>query len=263
MPKNVRRNVQYCLQHFKETNSDNNKISGALGLNISTIKRWRKAEVDPHESHLADLVRLVNIPRPWFNLPHPEFIARIDKIDAARVIFQDYATIDRKIILRCVEKWKHRSDECFQKHVGSYYMYSRLLTERGGGAAISLLRIIEKTEYGISFDLYNFDDEALPPIPYRYTGLMFQVAECLSFYGEEQSLDEPFSMITSAAQVPTKSLLGGYFTAVGVHGPTRLPAGSRVAIRFRNKKLLNVDDEMPNLGIRPFNSLPPQIQKLL
>ncbi len=72
-------------------------------------------EVDPHESHLRDLARLVSVPVPWFGLPHIDFIAKLDKIDSSRVLFQDYTNVHRRIVMGCVEKYRHRWDECFEK----------------------------------------------------------------------------------------------------------------------------------------------------
>ncbi len=215
-PTDIRRNVKYCLEYFHEASRQLKDLSDALGVNPSTINRWMNLKSTPYRSEISRLGRLVHVKLEWFYLPHDKFKEEVNKLDPTRIIFMDFLRIERRIILGAVEKWKYHLDECFERHVGSYYMYCRLLSQPAG-AAVSLLRIIERTELGIAFDLHNVDTRQSEPIDYYYRGLMFPIAECLSFYGEEKSLNEPFSMVTSAAQVPTKSILAGYFIAVGVY----------------------------------------------
>jgi hypothetical protein len=141
-------------------------------------------------------------------------------------------------------------------------MYCRLLSQPTG-AAISLLHIMERTENGIAFGLHNIDTRQSPRIDYYYRGLLFPIAECLAFYGEERSLNEPFSMITSAAQVPTKSILVGNFIAVAVHGPMRRPSGNKVALQFRSQKMLSVQQCQSQLGVVQLEELPQDVQQLI
>ena len=264
-PTDVQRNVAYCLEHFEETAHQNDKTADALKVNRSTVKRWRALQSEPHDSNLNDLSELLGIPFDWFKLPHAQFVQRIATLDSARNIFSGFLNIERKVVLSCLLKWQHQWQECFDKHVGSYFMYNRLLIDPLQ-AAISLLRIKEITANGIAFEIYNFDTRVPPgsdPVEYRYRGLLFPVAECLSFYGEEQNGTEPFSMVTSSAQVRAKSILAGYFTAVAVAGAIRMPTGTKVALIFRSSKMLEPESELGRSGIRPWASISKQIQELL
>lgn len=261
----VQRNVRYCLLHFQQTNANRQRLAEALQVNLSTITRWVGLKTKPHGKHVGKIAGLCQIPVELFQGEHRLFVEAVSKLDAARTIFMDYEKIDRRIVLGCIEKWKHHIDECFQHHAGSYFMYSRLLSEPTG-AAISLLRITDKSDLGITFDIYNVDNRVPPdskPIVYRYVGLMFPVAECLAFYGEEQSGNEPLAMITSSAQVPGRSILGGYFAAVAVHGATRTPTGTKLALSFKSNKLLDPDEQLSKLGIVSLAQLPKQIREMI
>jgi hypothetical protein len=261
-PTDLQRNVQYCLSYFHETRLGGKKLGAALGVAPSTIYRWMILERTPYKIHVSKLAQLVRIRLQLFEFPHDRFKDEINRLDPARLLFTDFLQIERRIVLGSVEKWKSHIDECFERHVGTYYMYCRLLSQPTG-AAISLVRVLESTEHGIAFDLHNIDTRQSPRIDYYYRGLMFPIAECLAFYGEERSLNEPFSMITSAAQVPTKSILVGNFIAVAVHGPMRRPSGNKVALQFRSEKILNVEQCQSNLGVVRFEALPEDIQQLI
>lgn len=264
-PADLQKNLKYCLLHFKETSANRTRLASELGVNVSTISRWLNFESKPHHSHIRKIAQLCALPLELFHAAHQTFVEEINKLDAHRILFMDYSNVDRRIVLGCTEKWKHHIDECFEQHAGSYFMYTRLLSEPTG-AAISLLRIIEKTEHGIAFDIHNVDTRVPPgsqPVIYRYAGLMFPVNECLSFYGEEQSGNEPLSMITSSAQVRARSILAGYFTAVAVHGATRMPTGTKVALAYRSAKMLVPEKILSNLGVVSLESLPKEMRQLI
>src|ERR1041385_393877 len=208
-PSDVLQNVAFCLGHFAETAHQNDKTAKALHVNRSTVKRWRAMSGKPHESHLRDLAALLGFPVAWFHLPHKLFVMKVDTLDSSRVIFSDFLSVERRVVMSCLLKWRANWKECFERHSGTYMMYSRLLTDPSK-AAVSHLRIEDLTANGISFSISNFDTrvpQGADPVEYKYAGLMFPVAECLSFYAEEQNGTEPFSMITSAAQVDRKSVV--------------------------------------------------------
>jgi hypothetical protein len=265
LPTDVLHNVAYCLDHFAETAHQNDETAKALRVNRSTVKRWRAMTSEPHESHLRDLSYLLGFPATWFHLPHDQFVLKIDRLDSSRTVFSDFSSVERRIVLSCLLKWRANWKECFERHRGTYLMYSRLLTDPSK-AAVSHLRIIDLTANGISFSISNFDTRVPPgaePVEYRYGGLMFPVAECLSFYAEEQSGTEPFSMITSAAQVRGKSILAGFFCAVAVAGALRMPSGTKAALVFRSSKQLDPSTEIDRLGVKSWEIVPEHIKQLL
>jgi hypothetical protein len=69
-------------------------------------------------------------------------------------------------------------------------------------------------------------------------------------------------MITSSAQIREKSILAGYFTAVGVAGAVRVPTGTKLAPIFRSK-MLAPQSELKRLGIKAWTSIPKEIQSHL
>ena len=261
-PTDVQRNVHYCLHHFEEMRQNRKRLAGVLKVAESTIGRWLTLRVEPHAAQLRNIAKLVGLNDDQFYRPHLEFVEIVEKIDQAKSIFVNYSTIERRIVLACIEKWKHQLDECYERHAGSYLMYCRSLSDPAV-AAVSLVRIKEKTKHGVIFYVHNVDTRVPDRIVYRYAGVMFPVAECLAFYGEEQNLVEPFSMITSSAQVPRSSTLCGHFIAVGVAGGVRKPAGAKVALRFRSRKMIELEDERSTLGVVRVESLPSGIVELI
>ncbi len=259
----LQKNVAYCLRHL-ELNFDRKELAKILEVNQSTLTRWLGLQTVPYPSHVSKLAQLTGLTIESFKLPHGEFTGIIYKIDSTK-IFMDFRSVEQKVTLGAIEKWKHLWDECAKKHAGSYFMYTRLLTD-AGFAAVSLLRIMKKTDRGIRFEVYNVDDRVPPktrPIIYRYVGLMFPVGECLQFYGEEQSGDEILSIITSSAQVPGRSALCGYLSAVGVANEIRRPAGTKMAAYFHSKKMIEVDDVLDEVGIVRVEGLAKEIQALI
>ena len=233
----------------------------ALKFSPSTITRWREGMI-PRPAYLETFSRFLGFNAEWFYLPNREFINVVSKLDRHKQLLMDYRNVEQKIILGATEKWKHLWDECAERHVGSYLMYSRLLSGTGQ-AAISLLRVVERTDRGIRFDICNVDKRVpagKDPIIYRYSGLMFPVGQCLFFCGDELSGDEPISMITSAAQVPGQSTLCGHFVAIGVLDEVRKPAGTKMAAYFRTKKMLELGSVMDEVGIVPVGSLDKAVQ---
>jgi hypothetical protein len=122
---------------------------------------------------------------------------------------------------------------------------------------------MELTERGITFDVYNVDTRS-PSVPiYQYRGLMFQISEHLAFYGEEQNLIEPFSMLTSRAQVPGKSLLCGHFMAITEWNGVRNAVGTRVVLQRRTKRIVDFEQEKQGLGVFPLKQIPVGIRDLI
>src|SRR5262249_40293522 len=148
-----------------------------------------------------------------FERPHARFVDLMSWAGEGKTIISDFATIERRVVLASTERWKPDLGECFERHAGSYLMHSCALSDPRVGA-ISLLRIKEKTERGILFDLHNVDTREPDTKRYYYAGLMFPVGNNLTFYGEERSLLEPLSMVTTSAQVPRSSVLWGHFVAI-------------------------------------------------
>jgi len=70
-------------------------------------------------------------------------------------------------------------------------------------------------------------------------------------------------MITSSSQVRGRSILVGYFAAVGVYSATRMPTGTKATLMFRSNKLLEINDVVPKLGIVPSGQLHIHIRDLI
>jgi len=258
----VQRNVQFCLSYFDELR-DIQRVAVALGVDRTTVERWKRLGSVPRAKNVNELAKLCGFPSRQFKLPHDQFITFIQSHEAsAKKVLTTFNTIERKIYLAAVETFRHDWERCFDVHRGTYLMYCRALSDPTLGAT-SVLRVKALTPNGIGFDLFNRDTRQPDKPTYRYEGLMFPIAENLMYYAEHESMREPFAMITSAAQVPESSMLAGFFIAVAVHGQIRFPNGNKVALRFRARNILDVDELRPLLGLKSFDDFPDGVKKLL
>jgi transcriptional regulator with XRE-family HTH domain len=256
-------NIAYCLTHGRPFKALSLKEKAAkLGVNESTITRWLSGEVMPQSRNIARIAELMRITdASIFSLEHSVFVANAAK---SKDIVSDFTSIKQDIVLGSIQKWKHLWGECAQRHAGSYLLYSRVMS-KPDEVAKSLLRIKEETDKGIEFDIFNVDDRFQPAKPtiYRYDGLVFPIYECLSYYAEEESRNEPLSMISSSSQVTPPTLLTGYLAAVAVTPELRRPAGSRIVLSFHGRKLISVGEISGTLGIREPKDIDGRIARLL
>jgi len=260
-PTDLQRNVQFCLSYFEKL-KDSQRLAGVLRVNRTTIGHWKRYENVPRTKNLDDLAKICGFSAAQFQLPHAQFVVFAHTLEATKNIFTDFYAIQRKIILAATENFRHDWARCFDAHRGTYLMFCRALSDPELGAT-SLLRIKDLTEDGIAFDLFNRDTRQPDKPTYRYEGLVFPIAENLMFYAEHESMREPFAMITSAAQVPESSMLGGFFIAVAVHGQTRFPNGNRVALRFRDRAIVDLEKIESSLGLKRFSEFPEGVRHLL
>lgn len=258
--RNIRNNLQYCLLNLAECNSK--KFRPGVGVNASTMTRWKQGLV-PHRTSLLAVARVLQFEPKWFELPHLEFLQKIkNRIYHTSMTFQK---ADVRITLRATEKWRHLWDECATNHMGTYIMYSRILTPSAEGVqqvAVWLLRIIGQSDAGIRFDIHNVDTRVptgQDPIVYRYEGLLYPIGRSLFFVADEESGDEPFAMITTTPQVPAQSPLCGYFIAVGVAKNIWSPAGTRVVGYSKSRKVREPSEFLPQLGVMSAAKIPEEI----
>jgi len=264
--ENLKRNFCYCLTHARFfRNKKLTEKANAFPVALSTLTRWLSGVTGPGQRSVDRLAELLEISDTSILYGiHDKFKERALKI---KDMIVDYKNIRPEIQLSSIEKWRDRWPECFQKHAGSYILFTRLLSGGDKQVAKSLLRIIELTDRGISFDLFNVDDrhDRSKPTVYKYSGLLFPVFECLIFYGEEQSRDEPLCLISASSQVDTPSLLTGSLIAVGVDlgRGIRMPSGSKAVLSFQGRKLTDPSEIQKSLGIRNRSEVDEHIVDLL
>lgn len=251
--ENLNRNFRYCLNHARFfRNKKLAERAAAFPVAVSTLTRWLAGTTGPGRRSVDRLAELLRISDSSILYSvHDEFKDHVIKI---KDMIVDYKDVRPEIHLGSIEKWKDRWPECFQKHLGSYILYTRLLSSSTEKVAKSLLQISELTERGISFNLFNVDDrhDRSRPAIYNYVGLLFPIFECLIFYGEERSGDEPLCLISSSSQVNTPSLLIGALIAVGVDlgKGIRMPNGTKAVLSFQGRKITEVAAVQKTLGIR-------------
>jgi hypothetical protein len=258
----LQRNVVYCLTHASALKNLSSKtLASTLHINISTLSRWKSYLVEPRDEHVSHLAIFLSVDKSIFYLAHDEFVGILAR---HKPIITDFNTKTPRVEFGSIEKWRHLWGECEKKHRGSYILYSRVLSSPGK-VAKSLLRIREKSDRGISFDIFNVDDRYSPANPtiYKYDGLVFPIYECLSFYAEEDSRNEPISMVTSSSQVATPTILTGYLVAVAVTPEMRKPSGTKIALTFRTKNIIDPLPLLKELGIRSRDQISILIQQLL
>lgn len=261
MHTDLQLNVAYCLTHVAALSKlAPKKLASTLEVDTSTIVRWKSFIVKPRDDHVSVLAMVVGIDKDKFYLPHQDFVELIANLNPSII---NFATVEPSIVLGSIEKWRHRWTECHHRHHGSYVLYTRIIST--DTAAKSLLRIKNKTVRGISFDIFNVDDRynSHKPSIYIYEGLVFPIYECLAFYAEERSLDEPLSIVSSSSQVDTPTVLTGYLVAVGVSPESRTPTGTKIILEFQNRNVLDVGDILNTLGIRKREEIKIPIRRLL
>jgi hypothetical protein len=228
--------------------------------------------MDPQELCTKKVTAVVNATKSF---PGPGWVRGNQAADPQllmdmRRLLQENEALNKRLAgpsinFAAVEKWRSRWAECSMKYGGSYFLYSRMVSETSR-IAISLLRIGKRTDRGLEFDIHNVDNRDVTgatPVVYRYRGLMLPVSDCLYFVGEERNLDEMFCMITSSSQVSPPSNLQGYLLAVGVRPGMRMATGTNVVAVFKGKALLEPRHTSKQLGIVLDGKVPRRIRELL
>lgn len=265
--EDLTRNVLYALDRIAPAKAKAEALAGELGVNRSTITRWRSMRSTPREPSVRLIAEKSGIEKALFFKTHREFVSVV----TTSSMKQPYENVDPKIEFRAIAKWRHLWDECFERHRGTYFVYNEIRPRASGQAAtlfaVSLLQIQRKTEQGIVFELHNVDtrntDSGSPDPHYVYTGLMFPVLDILCFYGEEKSGDELLNMITASSQTSPPTLLRGHLVAVGVTPSIRMATGNQIALGFRRREIVEYSKIKEEIGVFAINRMPRSVHNIL
>lgn len=254
-------NITYCLKYLPPFKGRTSKEkAGILGVDKTSVGRWLKGSTprDDHITALADLVGCNS--KADLYLPKQEFLL-FAKTLKGTIAYDDIRPV---VQFASIAKHEHLWDECISRLQGTYFLYTRLLTN-DQQVARSLLRIRDKSKRGITFDIHNVDTRTKPRRIYKYDGLLFPIFDSVIFYAEEASFDEPLVMITTYSQVKAPETLVGYMLAVGVNPKTqaRIPRGSKLVCSFRDSRPLELSRVIEQLGIIETKAIDKSITDLL
>lgn len=254
-------NITYCLKQLPPFKGTTRKEKARiLGVDKTSIGRWLKGSTprDDHVTTLADLVGCSS--KADLYLPKRDFLQLTQNLKGT-IAYHDIRPV---VQFASIAKHEHLWDECVYRLQGTYFLYTRVLTNEQL-VARSLLRIYEKTERGITFDIHNVDNRTTPRRVYKYGGLLFPVFDSVFFYAEESSFDEPLVMITTYSQVKSPENLIGYMLAVGVDPKTqaRTPRGSKLVCSFVNVRPLELSQVIEQLGVIQTKAVDKSITDLL
>lgn len=268
--EHIRRNIAYVILNWPDAGMKGTGIAALLNVVPSTIHRWLRGKVTPSHAKVTIIAKHCGIEASLFYEPHDMFVVASDS--KSTFMKRDYKKTQQRIVLRSILKWQHLWNECAERHQGSYFLYNRLgkLPTNDNDKeliAVSLLTIGSKTDRGIEFELHNLDDrnkaETKVSIHYIYKGLVFPIYDALCFYGEEQSADEPLTIVTSSSQKNPPSLLSGYLVAIGVSPAFRVASGAKILLTYKGRKHLDVGDVQKELGIFSASRIPESIRRHL
>jgi transcriptional regulator with XRE-family HTH domain len=254
----VCQNVIYCLQLRPLKGLSRKTQAERLKVNPSTITRWFSG-TEPRSTHLEQLAKVIGISDlKCFYLSHDQFVSYANNLHPV----VEHAHIKPFVQLGSIEKHKHQWGDCARRLKGTYILHTRVLTNPAL-VARSLLRVLDKNEHGISFDIHNIDNRYQPARVYQYDGLMFPILDTVIFFAEEASHDEPFVMITNLPQLTPPPFLVGYMLAVGVNDEVRRPAGSKAVASFRSDASIAPTSLMNELGFTERAKVDSKITNLL
>lgn len=253
--EDIRKNVAYVIYNWPVPGLKRMGLASLIKSEPSTLHRWLKGKTTPSSTKISVIATQSGIPIQQFYKPHDQFVAAID--EEAHFANRAYEQIQQQISLRSIQKWRHLWGECFSRHKGSYLLYNRiggisLDGDKSQYVAVSLLTIDRKTDRGIEFEIHNIDDrdhaETGQKIHYEYKGLMFPIYDALCFFGEEESGDEPITIVASSSQ-KRRPILSGYLAAIKVTPFVRVATGTKILLANVAESKLTVSTLQSRLGV--------------
>jgi len=173
------------------------------------------------------------------------------------------------VSFRAIEAYKHLWKSAFDIHRGQYIGYWKAADLQGHYVA-NLVEISGISKNGLEFTLINpyiRDDVDQDNVrTWRYSGVVYPVADYLYFYGEQiDSAYELFSMIMTASPIAPPDLLRGCLSGIHVKdGRKDIAVNIVVVLMFLRKPIANWRSEIgERLGKLPAGKVPSRVRKLL
>lgn len=259
----VLRNILHVFRYHPAAEKKRHALAKQIGVAETTITRWINQDSSPRHAQLEKISIKFLIDFEDFALSHEAFVRKVSLKYPS--MDQSYRDTKPLVSLPAIAKWRFLWPEYAEKYSGTYLLYNLRTKQRGNDApvqvAVSLLTIEGETDRGISFGIWNIDNENKdqPHIQYEYKGLLFPIFDVLCFYGDDSSGNEPIVMILRSSQTAPPSLMLGYLLAVNVRPEVRTPAAGKVVVSWQGSKIRSVSELEGRVGIFSNKEIPASI----